>query len=149
MKKNIKRLLTFALMFCLTVTPIFSASAATSQSNGIVPFLNNTRTVFTRCNVFDNGELEISYDVHGISGVTTKIVITTYKEKKILGLFWTRVDNGQPNNQWVSTYYTSDYKGIKLFDLPSTGTYRVNVTYVIYGSGGSADSIPYEAEVEY
>lgn len=149
MRKSIKRLLTIALMFCLTVTPMFSASAASAQSNEIVPFYNNTRVVRTYCSVDDNGELAISYNVDGISGVTTKIIITTYIEKKILGLFWTRVDNGQANDQWVNTYHTSKYNGERYFDLPSTGTFRVNVTYVVYGSGGSADSIPYEAEVQY
>ena len=147
MRKSIKRLLTIALMFCLTVTPMFSASAASAQSNEIVPFYNNTRVVRTYCSVDDNGELAISYNVDGISGVTTKIIITTYIEKKILGLFWTRVDNGQANDQWVNTYHTSKYNGERYFDLPSTGTFRVNVTYVVYGSGGSADSIPYEAEL--
>ena len=78
-------------------------------------------------------KLKIYYDYTGLSGKTTKVVITTYIEKKTLGLFWSRVENGQPNNQWVDTSYT--------FQLSSTGTYRVTVTYKVYGSGGAADEI--------
>ena len=77
----------------------------------------------------------------GIRGKTTKGEITTYVEKKTLGLFWTRVDIGQPNNQWVDVVYDYLYDGTHTFQLSNHGTYRITVVYVISGSGGAADTI--------
>lgn len=149
MKKQIKKILVITLMLCLSVTSIIPVSAENLPKNGIIPLYNNTKIVRTYCNVNDNGLLTISYNVDGYSKKTTKIVITTYVEKKVLGLFWNRVDNGQPNEEWVDTIYNYKYNDTRTFSLSSTGKYRVNVTYEIYGSGGSADNVPYQAEVTY
>ena len=88
-----------------------------------------------------------SYSV--INSVTSKAVITTYVEKKVLGIFWSRVDIGQTNDEWVDTVYNYKYSGSHSIQLSSTGTYRVNVEYVIYGSGGSSDTITRQIEESY
>lgn len=62
-------------------------------------------------------------------------------EKRTLGFFWTRVDIGQPNNQWYDVVYDYMYIGSHSFQLNSHGTYRITVTYVISGTGGEPDII--------
>ena len=91
--------------------------------------------------ISENGLLTVDNQFLGIRGKTTTGEITTYIDKRRLGLFWTRVDIGQPNNQWRDVVYDYIYNGTHTFQLSSHGTYRITVTYVISGSGGEADTI--------
>ena len=88
-----------------------------------------------------NGELEVPMYVSGIKGRTTRIETSLYVEKRILGIFWHRVDIGCTDNVWhdsVTGYY---YSNMFTHDLNTTGTYRVTVTFTVSGSGGSDDVI--------
>lgn len=91
--------------------------------------------------VSSSGLLTVTNQYQGISGKTTKGEITTYIEKKTWGLFWKRVDIGEPNNEWYDVIYNYVYAGDHTFQLPSKGTYRITVVYVISGSGGAPDTI--------
>jgi len=125
-----------------------SASAAVA-SEEIMPLYNNTSTAYCTANINDSGNMTISYRVYGYSSTTSKIVINTYIEKKVLGLFWSRVDIGETDDEWVDTINKSTYIGSRSYQLSSTGTYRVNVTYTVYGTGGAADVIPFSIEKSY
>lgn len=149
MKKHIKRILAITLMLCLCGMPVFSVSAASNSENEVMPYLNNAATVSTDMSINSSGKMTITYNVTGYSSLTTKIVITTYIEKRTLGLFWTRVDNGQTDDQWVDTIKNYRYSGSRTYQLSSTGTYRVTVIYKIYGSGGAADEIERQAKASY
>lgn len=85
--------------------------------------------------------MTITNKYQGIKGTTTKGEITTYIEKKTMGFFWTRVDIGQPDNQWHDVIYNYMYIGDHTFQLASHGTYRITVIYVISGTGGDPDTI--------
>ena len=82
-------------------------------------------------------------------GVTTGATITSYIEKRTLGLFWSKVDIGEANNEWVdvSTDYADAF--VHEFWLEDTGTYRATVVYEISGTGGSTDVIDYEQQRTY
>lgn len=149
MKKHIKRILAITLMLCLCVMPVFSVSAASNSENEVMPCFNNAATVSTNMSINSSGKMTITYNVAGYSSLTTKIVITTYIEKRTLGLFWTRVDNGQTDDQWVDTIKDYKYNGVRNYNLSSSGTYRVTVAYKIYGSGGSADNVEHEIKDSY
>jgi len=107
----------------------------------VTPYYNNTLSARTTIAISPSGELSVVYAYHGIQNVTTMAVITTYIEKKVLGLFWTRVDIGTPDDQWVDTIYDYAHNGEHSLQLDSKGTYRVTVTFHIYGSGGAMDEI--------
>ena len=149
MKKHIKRILAITLMLCLCGMPVFSVSAASNSKNEVMPYLNNAATVSTNMSINSSGKMTITYNVAGYSSLTTKIVITTYIEKRTLGLFWTRVDNGQTDDQWVDTIKDYKYNGVRNYNLSSSGTYRVTVAYKIYGSGGSADNVEQQIKDSY
>ena len=150
MNQGIKKILVSLLAFCLLTTPVFSVStAAVTAKYSIAPLYNNTATVLTSMTINNSGKMSINYNVAGFSSLTTKISITTYIEKKTLGLFWMRVDNGQANEQWVDTIYNYKYNGSRTYQLSSSGTYRVTVVYKVYGSGGSADKIEYQKTDSY
>lgn len=149
MKKQVKRIFVAMLILCLTIVPLSPASAAVADGNEIMPMYNNVGSATATINISSSGKLTIGYQYSGYSSITTKAVITTYIEKKTLGLFWTRVDIGQTNDEWVDTINDYRYTGSRTYQLSSSGTYRVTVIYKIYGSGGSADEIECQAKDSY
>lgn len=130
-------------IFCLLIAVLLmvSASTAVMAASPSGTKYNNTVMASSVASISDSGLLTVDNQFQGIKGKTTKGEITTYVEKKTLGLFWTRVDIGQPNNQWVDVVYDYLYDGTHTFQLSSHGTYRITVIYVISGSGGAADTI--------
>ena len=77
-----------------------------------------------------------SYSIKNGSGFTSA-KISTYVERRVLGLFWVKVDNGQPNKTWVDTSTATTYNKQYTLQLPQTGTYRVTAEFIFYGSSGS------------
>lgn len=149
MKKLIKIALASVLVLCLSVVPFCSVSAAAATQEEIMPLYNNVSTATANLSISDSGKMTINYKYTGSSGITTKAVITTYIEKKVLGLFWTRVDIGTTNDEWVDTINNYKYTGSRTHQLSSSGTYRVTVIYKIYGTGGSADEIKKQITASY
>lgn len=149
MKKIITRVLATILTLCLSVVPFCSISATAATQEEIVPLYNNVNTATANLDLTDSGKLTINYKYAGFPGITTKAVITTYIEKKTLGLFWTRVDIGTTNDEWVDTINNYRYTGSRTHQLSSSGTYRVTVNFKIYGSGGSADVIEKDIKFSY
>lgn len=87
--------------------------------------------------VSSSGVLSITnyYTVSGAGFTSAKI--ETYVEKRVMGIFWSKVNNGQPNNTWVATSTATVYMKNYTLQLNSTGTFRVTAKYTFYGSNGS------------
>lgn len=149
MNKRIKRFLACVLIVSLSIISLTPVSAAKAFSGTVAPFYNNVSNATANLNISNSGKLEINYSYVGSSSITTKAVITTYIEKKTLGLFWKRIDIGKTNNEWVDTIYNYKYTGSRTHQLPSSGTYRVTVNFKIYGNGGSADEIERQKNISY
>ena len=130
-------------IFCLLIAVLMMVSASTAAMAASLyeTRYNNTVMASSVASISDSGLLTVDNQFQGIRGKTTKGEITTYVEKRTLGFFWTRVDIGQPNNQWVDVVYDYLYDGSHTFQLSNQGTYRITVVYVISGSGGDADTI--------
>lgn len=143
-KKFFSIIIASTLILVIFATPI---NAATKEP--MIPFYNNVDSANSTVTISSNGTITINNRYTGTQSVTTKAVITTYIEKKTLGIFWSRVNIGQTNDEWVDTIYNYYYSGYHSTQLPSTGTYRVTVEYIIYGSGGVADTIVKEIEKSY
>lgn len=147
MTKRLTSIISALLILCLFMVPLSPVSAATEE--GIMPRYNNVSTVTGAMSINDSGKMTITYRYTGSSSITTKAVITTYIEKKFLGLFWKRVDIGTTDDQWVDTINDYKYAGSRTYQLSSSGTYRVTIIYKIYGSGGSADEIEVQKTDSY
>ena len=130
-------------LFCFLSAVILVITASTSAfaASPIETQFNNTVSARSSVSISDSGLLTVSNKYQGIRGTTTKGEITTYIEKKTMGLFWKRVDIGQPNNQWYDVVYDYMYIGNYTFQLQAHGTYRITVIYVISGTGGDPDTI--------
>ena len=129
------------LCVLLVAVLMFSTSMVAFAASPYETRYNNTVTASSSVSISGSGLLTIANQFQGIRGKTTKGEITSYIEKKTLGLFWTRVDIGQPNNQWYDVVYDYMYIGDHTFQLKSHGTYRITVIYVISGTGGEPDTI--------
>lgn len=136
--KNLRKVLS-ALMVCVTM---LSLSIATVMAASVMPRYNNLGSVDSNAWVSSDGELSVKYDYIGTAD-TTEVVITTTVEKKTLLFFWSDVA------EWTDTVYSTTYYDIATLQLGDTGTYRVTVEYTVYGTGGAADTVTHEMEVEY
>lgn len=144
MAKSIRIRLLALVLTCVSLFSLFSGTAFAVRAHTaevVTPYYNNTLSARTTISISSTGELSVVNAYHGFQGVTTRAVITTYVEKKVLGLFWTRVDIGTTDDQWVDTINDYYYTGGHSIQLSSKGTYRVTVSFKIYGSGGTADEI--------
>lgn len=144
--KNVRKIVGIILLLAV----LLNLSAAVSAAGEITPYYNNVIKAETQATVSGDGMLTVRLTFTGIQGVTTGADITTYVEKKVLGLFWTRVEiSSNYDNAWHNTVASYRYDGIRQFQLTETGTYRVTSEYVISGTGGAADEITATAQVTY
>lgn len=97
-----KKITALILVVTLMVSMCIPVSAA---ENSIQPYYINTNQASVVMAISDSGEADISVFCSGNSRVT-KIQVTTYIEKQV-GSSWVRVSNGQTNNQWSATAYTT------------------------------------------
>lgn len=146
MRKNIiKRVICVAVAFVMAMST-FSAFA---EAQMVEPYFNNTMDVSNEASVSSSGKLTIMNSLVAYDNYFSKAIITTYVEKKVLGLFWSRVDIGQTNDKWIDVIYENVYTGFHYFQLSDKGTYKVTTEFVVYGSGGPADTVTETATTEY
>ena len=137
------------LFAILALVLIISSFMLTTVASSVVPRYNNTAGTTTNFVISNTGKASISAVYNAYPSYFSKATITSYIEKRTLGLFWTKVDIGQPNNEWVDTSTDIAKAFLHEFQLNSTGTYRATVVYEISGSGGATDVIDYEQERTY
>ena len=134
---------------CLLLIIILCSIVCTVVASDITPYYNNTAGTSTNFVISSSGKATVTASYNAYRQYFSEATITSYIEKRTLGIFWTKVDIGEANNEWVDTssnYYDNFYHE---FYLDDTGTYRATVVYEISGTGGSADVIEYEQERTY
>lgn len=144
-KKSGTKVLSFAIACLMILEAVLFVAAASVAS----PYYNNVTTVTSTADISSSGVITITNKYSASSSVFTKAIITTYIEKRTLGLFWKKIDIGQTDDEWNEVIHSNVYAGTHSAQLPSTGTYRITVEYVIYGSGGPADTITKEIKKTY
>ena len=85
----------------------------------------------------------------GYTDITESVTITIKIQKRSLGLIWTKVDIGVPNNEIVVTSTNAADTFVYNIQLNSTGNYRAVITYTVSGSGGADDVIEDICTAEY
>lgn len=145
MKTKIKRCALFALMLCILAVGIF---APAKKAEAAVAF-NNLLSETVACSVDSDGQLSAHMTAFGIKGTTTRIKVQLYVEKRILGLLWSKIDIGCTDDIWEDSTTSHIYENIFTTQLGSHGTYRVTVTFTVYGTGGANDVIQERRTVAY
>ena len=143
--KEIRRVLTFLIVIVALANLIFPVYAA----GEVAPRYSNLISAKTTATVSSSGLLVVRHRLEGIQGVTIRTDVTTYVEKKTLGLFWTRVDIGTEDNVWNIHIGSYVYDGTRQCQLSSTGTYRITSTYAVKGASGSTETITSTYQVTY
>ena len=141
-----RRLSSIIFLLIVLLSLILSVSGT---SDDVAPYLNNTGTTSSSFSISSSGKATLSATYNAYSNVFTNAKVTSYIEKKTLGFFWTKVDIGQPNKEWVDTSTRYSNTIIHEFQLEDTGTYRATIVYEISGTGGATDIIEYEKERTY
>ena len=119
-------------------------SVNASANNAVSPRLDNGASVNTAFSVSSNGVAQIILDYSGNEQITAGAKITTQLQKRFLLVFWNDVDGGY----WVDESSESSYTAVHTLAV-QTGTYRVKVEYLLYGTDGSVETVNDEAEYTY
>ena len=140
-----RRILSLVLLVAILGTTFLTVTAEA----GIMPRYNNTASTTSSFTISNSGKASVVASYYAYPDYFTSATVTTYIQKRTLGLFWSKVDIGLPNNEWIdtSTHYTGTF-GHEIY-LDSTGTYRAIITYEVRGTGGATDVIDYEQERTY
>ena len=143
------RIISLVMLVAIVCTFAVMVSAAVIIEEEVMPCYNNTSGTSTNFVISTAGKATISAVYNGHYGITTGATVTSYIEKRTLGLFWKKVDIGEPNNECVDT--STDYYDAfgHEFWLEDKGTYRATVVYEISGTGGATDVIDFDKTLTY
>ena len=138
MKKLFIVFLILIITFNCTQTVTFAEEnvGASARSNNV----SDTYTNFT----ITNGVANVYVNYSGFEGITTNARITIKIQKRFLFFFWQDVDGAE----WVDISNEVYYSNSHSISVKS-GTYRAQIEYVIYGTGGVADTITETIEASY
>ena len=132
-----KRILAF-LMAVIILTSAFSLIV-----QAVSPRNNHTLSTTTAFTISDTGLATVYTSYYCYEDVMTEAVITFTLKKRTMLLFWTEVTTSKV----VST--SPDLEHLFSYQLEEKGTYKCEVEYVVYGTAGEADVIPFEDTATY
>ena len=156
MKRKFIKCLCIALTFLALSTSFIPVYAVETMSIGSVPASNGIITPFyANCDscsatftVIDPGEAHFAVVYNAKPDVFTQAKVTVKIEKRFLGLFWTTVDIGEPNNEWIAYSNSTDGRFYNV-EIDGSGTYRATYTVEFRGVGGTVDIIEDSIECKY
>ncbi len=105
--------------------------------------LTNTMQTVTCFVISETGLAMVYVDYIGREELLTRATMTITIKKRFLLLFWTEVTTHTITSTEAMYNETFEYQ------LEDTGTYKCNVEYVITGSTGATDTIPFEDTATY
>lgn len=118
MKKRGLRTFLTLITLILLILPVCAGG-------GFNLYYNNTAKTTTSFVISSSGLATVNLSYTGLQGVTSRATITTYLEKKTLGLLWTRVDLDNSSDKWVDTSTKCIYATSHSIQLNEEGSYRV------------------------
>lgn len=104
---------------------------------------NNTATTLTVFAISPDGTADVCVSYDGYPNITTGATINITIKKRTLLLFWSEVIS---DSITVSGEYFFDEF---YYQLEEKGTYKCIVEYIVSGTGGADDVIPFEDTAVY
>lgn len=104
---------------------------------------NNTGMTWTTFIITADGTAIVAVEFDGYSNITTGATINITIKKRTLLLFWSEVVSDS------ITVSGEDYFDEFYYQLEDKGTYKCNVEYIVSGTGGADDVIPFEDTAVY
>lgn len=138
MKKKLDKIITIILTVVMLTATIIPQNVG--AENSISPYLLNTdKCVCSFSASTGTAYVNVTYDAK--VDVFSHAKISVKIPKRFLGIFWSTVDIGYTDNEWIAYNYDTDGYFSNSFPLEDTGTYRAVFTVEIYGKDGSVDTI--------
>lgn len=136
MKRKICFVLLLTLFLIATLQVVLLASDISLCNN-------NTGMTTTIFGISKDGTASVTVEYEGYTNVTTGATINITIKKRTLLLFWSEVVT---DSVTVSgDYYVNEF----YYQLEEKGTYKCNVEYIVSGTGGADDVIPFEDTAVY
>lgn len=132
-----KKFLAFFLMIIVFVSTFTVILQAASVYN------NHTMRTSTAFSISETGLAEVYTCYNAYENVMTEATVTITIKKRSFLLFWNEVTTHTLRS--TETFFTNYFE----FQLNDTGTYKCEVEYIISGTAGEADVIPFEDTVTY
>ena len=137
------------LLSCLLLIGCIGLPVSAAETPEIMPYYNNVMKTSSSFSIDASGTGTVRASYAGLSGITESVTITIKIQKRSLGLIWTKVDIGVPNNEIVVTSTNVNDTFIYTIPLDTTGNYRAVISYTITGSAGADDTIEDICTAEY
>ena len=138
-----KRLLSLIVILAVLCSAVTLTVSASFENPGITPYYNNVYNVNSSFTIDSDGNVEISALYRSDPGVVTSATVEVRLLKRTLLVIWTEVES------WSDSSTSSTYSNVFTTTLNKTGTYKVEIIYTIYGTGGEADVITEEIKQTY
>ncbi|MBQ7346485.1 MAG: hypothetical protein IJW55_00855 [Clostridia bacterium] len=142
----------FILCF-LSIIMLVSCSTvgiqAESTDEGIMPCWSNGSECTMAFGISETGLASAQVSFTGITGVTTQVRSEIYIQKRVLGIFWKKVDIGVEDNVWVDVTTEDMYFFYHSTQLEDTGTYRAVFELTFSGTAGDDDVTSHKIEYTY
>lgn len=119
-----------------------------SKTPEIMPLWNNTSQHNFYFTISPSGTAMVKATYNGTLGFSYA-KLTVKLQKRFMGLFWSTVDIGYTDNEWVAQSSLSADIFSNTFYLEDTGTYRAKITLEVFGTDGSVDTIEETLEYKY
>ena len=129
--------------FLMAVVFFCSVFSFVIQAESVSLYNNHTMRTSTSFTISDDGLAEVYTSYAAYEDVMTEAVITLTIKKRILLLFWDEITTFTISSTETLFNHTFQRR------LSETGTYKCEVEYVVYGTAGEADVIPFEDLVTY
>ena len=104
---------------------------------------NNTGMTWTCFTISNDGTAIVSVDYEGYPNITTGATINITIKKRTLLVFWSEIVSDSitvSGEAFAEEFY---------YPLEDKGTYKCNVEYIISGTAGADDVIPFEDTYVY
>ncbi len=148
MKNKILKFLSLILTCAIACSCALSISANGNISDEMLPDYGDlVQPCYSNCDscatsfAVADGMAYMFVTYYAYTDSFTYAKLTAKIQKQVLGIFWTTVDIGTTNNEWVSYNYSIDGIFDKSYPVDGYGTYRVLYTLEVYGNDGTVDVI--------
>lgn len=147
---KMKKLITLILAISMLVSALhITAAAEDGTSTEVQPRLSNIYVYEVDFAITSTGFASIYFDYLGDADVFESATVEIYLEKRFLGIFWNRVDIGEPNDVWIDTLYETDGYVVHTLQLSKTGTYRAKFKMTFRGTGTTDDVLEKTLQTTY
>lgn len=142
-----KRLFSILLVFVMIAGACGVSASAVSDVESAVPYYANAQSASVTAELDSEGILTVRPYCFALFG-TTIIESTTYLEFQT-GWTWTRISNGQPNNQWEDSTTALIFSETYTYNLQMSGTFRATTIFDVTRNGKTETITVHSEEFSY